>query len=937
MVILYSSSEWLEVLFRYAGTVWPHIWGKWLASSLYSIAAYLFALETGLQFGTEHHSMLLPLSVTFLLIFRANEAYARYWLGRSTLSNYISEVREVLLLSIIYVRGGLESSIHLFHQGPGVTVPASVKPDHYDEKARNYRVDVARLSVALAVAFKLHTSIALDGYCFGSLDKEAKWFLDWDRLRLLQLLTEEEFEIVNRCIGLAEDESVPETRRRLASQFHNARTLEGPPSSWDDEFPVRFDQFVRVPVAIVWFLREVLFRNMNDPFNTQPWGIKDRFVGALVHLLSGILESFETAHMVCTTPIPLPYANLCKTLLCFYMISAPFFVDPSRGWFANTVVPSVISFALLGVDAIATELENPFGDDVNDLDQLEQVHIVEREAMELLRQSGDIRGCSVFGWQEVPDFVSNKCCRSLKTQLVVKDLAQLQVMPLVAEEDVVPAWLLDRKEESRQKAAAWLALSCLNQKVRKWRGLPTITYEEQLWLTQRVSFQVEAMRLDWDWISIFMKMYVFGLLMLLYVTFPILLNIFLSWLSSALQGFDFGLVCLCIVLAGMCCFLLPPVPGVPVYLFAGIIIADKCPLGFEAGAGIAIAVGFLLKLMACAMQQKLIGERLGANLTIRTQVGINTPMIRAIEAVLREPGMSMGKVSILCGGPDWPTSVLAGILHLSLLECELGTLPIVFFVAACSLSGSFYLKQHESELWDRAATFMMSASVFLCMLLQAKPPSQHAPVTPPLQFRSAQIMGAWAIQTQLDQREWEAGAGMISGPSISCLLRPRSVDEALGAERGAGLAGLSLARDVTIALAEVGGRPRLDPGCDPPWSAHTGFGEFEVTDDIDSLEWWVDGESGLVLLPGLVCCCLSIGGWAFYFVMSCWLKRKRAKPFLEMAKRLDTIEVRWKEMRRALAAELSAHGACRDNWEALRHANETAQEMLREARVMATE
>ena len=171
--------------------------------------------------------------------------------------------------------------------------------------------------------------------------------------------------------------------------------------------------------------------------------------------------------------------------------------------------------------------------------------------------------------------------------------------------------------------------------------------------------------------------------------------------------------------------------------------------------------------------------------------------------------------------------------------------PIVFFVAACSLSGSFYLKQHESEvplarlgtpgsqcsvqLWDRAATFMMSArtlglrmdsreprvareaSVFLCMLLQAKPPSQHAPVTPPLQFRSAQIMGAWAIQTQLDQREWEAGAGMISGPSISCLLRPRSVDEALGAERGAGLAGLSLARDVTIALAEAAGLSRPGP------------------------------------------------------------------------------------------------------------------------------
>ena len=40
----------------------------------------------------------------------------------------------------------------------------------------------------------------------------------------------------------------------------------------------------------------------------------------------------------------------------------------------------------------------------------------------------------------------------------------------------------------------------------------------------------------------------------------------------------------------------------------------------------------VLKLMACAMQQKLIGERLGKWTFIRAQVGINQPMIRALEA-----------------------------------------------------------------------------------------------------------------------------------------------------------------------------------------------------------------------------------------------------------------------------------------------------------------
>ena len=44
------------------------------------------------------------------------------------------------------------------------------------------------------------------------------------------------------------------------------------------------------------------------------------------------------------------------------------------------------------------------------------------------------------------------------------------------------------------------------------------------------------------------------------------------------------------------------------------------------------------------------------------------------------------------------------------------------------------------------------------------------------------------------------------------------------------------------------------------WASSMCFGEFEVTDDIDSLELWIDGSSGLVLLPGLAGCAVNIGG-----------------------------------------------------------------------------
>jgi len=453
-MILYSS-DWTQVIFTFAGTVWPNIRAKWIFFTIYAIIAYLVAVQQQANFGSEGRTVLFG-TMSFLLIFRANAAYARYWLGRCTLSDYISEVREFMLLSIIYVRGGLESSTFLFHGGPGLAPASTFRRDKFDDKASDFRIDIVRLCVALAVSFKLHTSLALEGYCFGSISKEAKWSLDWDRLRLLELLTDEEFEVVNICIGL--DDEIPTTaedlRKQISRQFRKAGNLTGPPQNWPEEFEVNYAQLVRVPTALVYILREVLFRNMNDPFNGQPWGIKDRFVGALAGILGGILESFETANMVCTTPVPLPYANLCKTLLMFFLLSLPFYVDFDLGWFANTVIPSMITLALLGVDSIATELENPFGDDINDLDTLEQVHILECEAMELLRQSGDERSLQLFGWQHVPAWVSDRSCRKLKRQLVMKELALHEVMPL--QEDDIPkgvAWLMDRREDVRTQNA----------------------------------------------------------------------------------------------------------------------------------------------------------------------------------------------------------------------------------------------------------------------------------------------------------------------------------------------------------------------------------------------------------------------------------------------------------------------------------------------------
>lgn len=91
---------------------------------------------------------------------------------------------------------------------------------------------------------------------------------------------------------------------------------------------------------------------------------------------------------------------------------------------------------------------------------------------------------------------------------------------------------------------------------------------------------------------------------------------------------------------------------------------------------------------------QVIGETLGRYVAMRRFIGINTTLMRVCRIILTQRGFSLAKVAILVGGPDWPVSVIIGIMRLPLLPVIVGTLPVIVLVAPLSLSGSFMV---ESE------------------------------------------------------------------------------------------------------------------------------------------------------------------------------------------------------------------------------------------------
>jgi hypothetical protein len=242
------------------------------------------------------------------------------------------------------------------------------------------------------------------------------------------------------------------------------------------------------------------------------------------------------------------------------------------------------------------------------------------------------------------------------------------------------------------------------------------SFRHMQFLTQVANNQLRAVH-NWRWTGVLAYVMCWGIFFIsVNVGITKIVSIFLSWLNTDLLAPLPLLAVIFIFYAiGLFMFLLPPVPGVPVYLAGGIILVKKFE---DSGTSFAMSLLFTslictcIKLNAVAMQQKCFGEALGDRVWIRSLVGVNSLSIRAIKLILEKPGLSIPKVAILCGGPDWPTSVLTGILRLKLSQMLIGTLPIFFLIMPCVCAGGFQLKKGESEMYASLANVaILSATV----------------------------------------------------------------------------------------------------------------------------------------------------------------------------------------------------------------------------------
>jgi len=113
----------------------------------------------------------------------------------------------------------------------------------------------------------------------------------------------------------------------------------------------------------------------------------DKITGDQLIILNSEIQSFTDICGACerikNTPIPYSYSAFIKKFIFFYVMTLPFGYAFSLGYYVVPVVVFIF-YVLASLELIAEEIEDPFGDDENDLPTRKIAENIKKHVEELI-------------------------------------------------------------------------------------------------------------------------------------------------------------------------------------------------------------------------------------------------------------------------------------------------------------------------------------------------------------------------------------------------------------------------------------------------------------------------------------------------------------------------------------------------------------------------
>eukprot|EP00581_Thalassiosira_minuscula_P012133 CAMPEP_0183711598 /NCGR_PEP_ID=MMETSP0737-20130205/7070_1 /TAXON_ID=385413 /ORGANISM="Thalassiosira miniscula, Strain CCMP1093" /LENGTH=374 /DNA_ID=CAMNT_0025940155 /DNA_START=113 /DNA_END=1237 /DNA_ORIENTATION=+ len=308
--VSYDSESHFQVLTQLWGSKWPQVLPFCLGNvALMLVVTFMDAHygETYIEMTPQGHTF-IAVVVSFLLISRVNTALGRYNQARTHLANMCRETRQLVQYAFVYTA------------------------DRQDDKAKEWRAELSHRALIL-----LRAAMAVIDYPTTKRPASDIPGLEETEIKYLK-------QARNR-----------NTKGRSSRKINlSPRVIE-----MLDEA----EKNMRVPIQISYLLKKTIHSQGKKLQKPMEYVLENKLMASV----DGFLSGYYGMRQFMTTPVPFPLVQMSRTFLFAYVFTIPFaMVGDRSSVLAHCFVVFLLTFGFVGLELVAIEMDNPFGEDDND-------------------------------------------------------------------------------------------------------------------------------------------------------------------------------------------------------------------------------------------------------------------------------------------------------------------------------------------------------------------------------------------------------------------------------------------------------------------------------------------------------------------------------------------------------------------------------------------
>eukprot|EP00927_Polykrikos_kofoidii_P050503 TRINITY_DN44411_c0_g1_i1.p1 TRINITY_DN44411_c0_g1~~TRINITY_DN44411_c0_g1_i1.p1 ORF type:complete len:499 (+),score=76.61 TRINITY_DN44411_c0_g1_i1:89-1585(+) len=352
------------IIVKLAGASWPHgIIPGLISTTIGIILTFVDAddfISDDKRFLKNHYPFqLFAYLVGFVVVFRTNFAYKRYWFSLDAVQRMSSKWLDGACMTIAFDAPGNADLPFLANSVQGES--GAKATDSADAASGPAGMSHSEFFIQVVHLFSLLHAVALQHL---RLD---------ENLENLEATESQRLTLVGKCPsyhhyhrGLGWDlldfseEKLDRERRRMKLKVLGALTPEELKTLERDSWGRKVTGEARVTMVCSWILRRMIARQKHEPLgdmgNTSP-----PVLSRMYQVMSDGMLAYSQATIAATIPFPFPYHNLTQVFLWMYAISVPCVINAKMD---HPIFRAVLTFAAVwsyfSISAVGDNLEDPY-------------------------------------------------------------------------------------------------------------------------------------------------------------------------------------------------------------------------------------------------------------------------------------------------------------------------------------------------------------------------------------------------------------------------------------------------------------------------------------------------------------------------------------------------------------------------------------------------